>query len=176
MRKVIVKCKVHDRERFEKKLEDVGLEFSPVYWQYDRVYVPRGYKGRSNFPRLIMRTEMHAIDDPPAYLLSLRRHIEDSGVDIIEDTKIVDYEGMVSTILQLGFKQFGEVSRHRQEITMTKNTMLYLDTLDEDNSIYAKIESILEDKEPAMKAKLELVNTLRSFGETDVIESTYFEL
>jgi len=176
MRKVIVKCKVHDRERFEKKLEDVGLEFSPVYWQYDRVYVPRGYKGRSNFPRLIMRTEMHAIDDPPAYLLSLRRHIEDSSVDIIEDTKIVDYEGMVSTILQLGFKQFGEVSRRRQEITMTKNTMLYLDTLDEDNSIYAKIESVLEDKEPAMKAKLELINTLRSFGETDVIESTYFEL
>lgn len=135
MRKVIVKCKIKNRDRFEKKLEGVDLEFSPVYWQHDRVYVPRGYKGRSNYPRLIMRTEMHAIDEAPSYLLSLRRHIEDSGVDIIEDTKIVDYEGMVNTILQLGFKQFGEVSRRRQEIKMSENTMLYLDTLDDDNSV-----------------------------------------
>ena len=66
-----------------------------------------------------MRTEMHAVDEPPKYILSLRRHIEDSGVDIIEDTSIVDYEGMVRTILQLGFKQFGEVSRRREEIKMS---------------------------------------------------------
>ena len=176
MRKVIVKCRVRDRDRFEKRLEDVDLEFSPVYWQHDRIYVPRGYKGRSNFPRLIMRTEMHAVDDPPTYLLSLRRHIEDSGVDIIEDSAITDYQGMVNVILQLGFKQFGEVSRRREEIKMSENTMLYLDTLDSDDSIYAKIESVLSEKEPAIQAKLELINTLRSFGETDVIESTYFEL
>lgn len=176
MRKVIVKCKVRDRDRFEKKLEGVDLEFSSVYWQHDRVYVPRGYKGRSNYPRLIMRTEMHAVDESPIYLLSLRRHIEDSGVDIIEDCPITDYQGMVNVILQLGFKQFGEVSRRRQEIKMTENTMLYLDTLDDVNTIYAKIESVLEEKEPAMKAKLDLINTLRSFGETDVVESTYFEL
>lgn len=176
MKKVIVKCKVHDRDRFEKKLEDVGLEFSPIYWQHDRVYVPRGYKGRSNYPRLIMRTEMHAIDDPPTYLLSLRRHIEDSGIDIIEDTTITDYQGMVNIILQLGFKQFGEVSRRREEIKMSENTMLYLDTLDSDDSVYAKIESVLSEKDPALIAKMELINTLRSFGETDIIESTYFEL
>lgn len=176
MKKVIVKCRVRDRDRFEKRLEDVGLEFSPVYWQHDRVFVPRGYKGRSNYPRLIMRTEMHAVDEAPQYLLSLRRHIEDSGVDIIEDTKIVDYEGMVNTILQLGFKQFGEVSRRRQEITISENTMLYLDILDDTNTIYAKIEAVLKERDPADKSKLELINTLRSFGETDVVESTYFEL
>ncbi|MBQ8985308.1 hypothetical protein IJ076_01995 [Candidatus Saccharibacteria bacterium] len=176
MRKVIVKCKVRDRDRLEKKLEDIGLEFSPIYWQHDRVFVPRGYKGRSNYPRLVMRTEMHAVDEPPKYILSLRRHIEDSGVDIIEDTSIVDYEGMVRTILQLGFKQFGEVSRRREEIKMSENTMLYLDTLDDNNTIYAKIESVLDEREPAIAAKTELISTLRSFGETDVIESAYFEL
>lgn len=176
MRKVIVKCRVHDRDRLEKRLEGVDLEFSPIYWQHDRVYVPRGYKGRSNYPRLVMRTEMHAIDEAPEYLLSLRRHIEDSGVDIIEDTKIVDYEGMVNIILQLGFKQFGEVSRRRQEIKMSDSTMLYLDTLDNDDSIYAKIESVLDDRAPAINAKYELINTLRSFGETDIVESAYFEL
>lgn len=176
MRKVIVKCKIQNRDRFEKRLEEIGLEFSPVYWQHDRVYVPRGYKGRSNFPRLIMRTEMHSTDDPPSYLLSLRRHIEDSGVDIIEDTKITDYEGMVNIILQLGFKQYGEISYRREEIRMSDTTILYLDTLDTDDSIFAKIESVLDDRAPALSEKLDLSSTLRSFGETDIIESTYFEI
>ena len=176
MRKVIVKCKVKNRDRLEKNLEGVNLEFSSVYWQHDRVFVPRGYKGRSNYPRLIMRTEMHAVDEPPTYLLSLRRHIEDSGVDIIEDCPIIDYQGMVNVILQLGFKSYGEISRRRQEIKMSENTMLYLDVLDDNNTTYAKIESVLQEKEPAIVAKTELISTLRSFGETDVIESTYFEL
>jgi adenylate cyclase class IV len=176
MKKVIVKCRVRNRKRFEKRLEGVELKFSPAYWQHDRVYVPRGYKGGSNFPRLIMRTEMHAVGDAPVYLLSLRRHIEDSGVDIIEDTKITDYEGMVNIILQLGFKQVGEVSRRREELEITPNTTLYLDTLDTDDSVFAKIESILDDRTPAINAKSELRSTLRSFGETDIIESTYFEL
>lgn len=176
MRKVIVKCRVRNRDRLEKRLEDVNLEFSPVYWQHDRVFVPRGYKGRSNYPRLVMRTEMHAVDEPPQYLLSLRRHIEDSGVDIIEDTNLTDYQGMVNIISQLGFKQFGEVSRRREEIKISDNTMLYLDTLDSDDSIFAKIETVLDAKSPAINAKYELINTLRSFGETDIIESTYFEL
>lgn len=176
MRKLIVKCRVTNRDRLEKRLEDINLEFSPVYWQHDRVYVPRGYKGRSNYPRLVMRTEMHAVDESPEYLLSLRRHIEDSGVDIIEDTKIIDYKGMVNIILQLGFKQFGEVSRRRQEIKMSDTTMLYLDVLDSDDSVFVKLESVLDDRAPALSEKAELISTLRSFGETDIIESTYFEL
>lgn len=176
MKKVIVKCRVHDRDRFEKRLEGVDLEFSPVYWQHDRVFVPRGYKGRSNFPRLIMRTEMHAVGDAPEYLLSLRRHIEDSGTDIIEDTKITDYEGMVNIILQLGFKQVGEVSRRREELKISPTTMLYLDTLDTDDSVFAKLESVLNEKTSPLYEKSELISTLRSFGETDIIESTYFEL
>lgn len=176
MKKIIVKCRVQNRDRLEKKLEDVDLEFSPIYWQHDRVYVPRGYKGRSNYPRLVMRTEMHAIDETPVYLLSLRRHIEDSGIDIIEDTTVTDYEKMVNIIMQLGFKQFGEVSRRRQEIRMSENTMLYLDTLDSDDSIYAKLETVLKDKDSALDTKADLISTLRSFGETEIIESSYFEL
>ena len=83
---------------------------------------------------------------------------------------------MVNIILQLGFKQVGEVSRRREELEITPNTTLYLDTLDTDDSVFAKIESILDDRTPAINAKSELRSTLRSFGETDIIESTYFEL
>lgn len=119
---------------------------------------------------------MHAVDEPPKYLLSLRRHIEDSGIDIIEDSNVVDYTNMVNIIMQLGFKQFGEISRRREEIKMSENTILYLDTLDKDDSTFVKIETIMNSKDSAPTVKSELINTLRSFGETDVIESTYFEL
>lgn len=173
---VIAKCRVRDRDRLEKNLEEVGLEFSPIYWQHDRIYVPRGYKGRSNFPRLVMRTTMQAVDDPPVYTLSLRRHIEDSGVDIIENTVITDYEGMVNIISQLGFKQFGEVSLRRQKLNISENSVLYLDVLDDSDIIYAKLETVLTAKESPIAAKEDLISTLRSFGETDLIESTYFEL
>ena len=59
---------------------------------------------------------------------------------------------------------------------MTETSMLYLDILDEDDTIYVKLESTLTEREPAEQAKAELVSTLRSFGETDIIESSYFEL
>ena len=75
MKKVIVKCKLSGRDRFEQKLAEIDLDFSPIYWQHDRVYLPRGYKRGMNLPRLIMRTEMKAVDRPPKYFLLLRRHI-----------------------------------------------------------------------------------------------------
>ena len=88
MKKVILKCKLTSRDKFEEKLSDIDLDFSAIYWQHDRVYVPRGYKRGMNLPRLIMRTEMKAVDKPPKYSLILRRHIEDSGVDVVEETSI----------------------------------------------------------------------------------------
>ena len=119
---------------------------------------------------------MHAVDEPPVYTFSLRRHIEDSGVDIVEVTPVTDYEGMVNIILQLGFKQFGEVSRRRQELKISEHSIFYLDTLDDTNVTYAKLETILSEKDSPLNAKADLISTLRSFGETDVIERSYFEL
>ena len=119
---------------------------------------------------------MHAVDEPPAYTFSLRRHIEDSGVDIVEATPVTDYEGMVNIILQLGFKQFGEVSRRREELKISENSIFYLDTLDDTNIIYAKLETILSKKDSPLNVKADLISTLKSFGETDIIEKSYFEL
>jgi len=103
MRKVILKVKLSSRDKFEQKLSDIDLDFSGVYWQHDRIYVPRDYKKNSNYPRLIMRTEMRAVDKPPKYTLILRRHIEDSGVDIVEETPVTDYEksGLDAKAVQL---------------------------------------------------------------------------
>ena len=92
MKKIILKCKLTNRDSFEQKLSDIDLDFSPIYWQHDRIYVPRNYKPHANFPKLVMRTEMKSVDKPAKYYFILRRHIEDSGVDIVEETAVTDYE------------------------------------------------------------------------------------
>ncbi len=177
MKKVILKCKLANRNRFEKKLSDIDLNFSGIFWQHDRVYVPRGYRRSLNLPRLVMRTEMHTVDETPKYSLILRRHIEDSGVDIVEETPVTDYATTVNIILQLGFKPAGEVSRRRQELEMGAGNKIYLDEIDgREDEHYAKIESVLVDGDSVTEVKLDLEKTFKTLGESDFIESAYFEL
>jgi adenylate cyclase class IV len=176
MKKVILKCKLSSRERFEDKLSDIDLDFSSIYWQHDRVYVPRGYKRGMNLPRLVMRTEMKAVDKPPKYSLILRRHIEDSGIDVVEETSIKDYENTVNIILQLGFKPAGEVSRRRQDLKMGEGTYIYLDKIEAQPGYYAKIESNLATNDSVVAAKSDLQKTFETLGESNFVEAAYFEL
>ena len=176
MRKVILKCKLASRDRFEQKLADIDLDFSPIFWQHDRVYIPRGYKKGMNFPRLIMRTEMKAVDRPPKYILMLKRHIEDSGVDIVEETVVKDYTAAVQMILQLGFELLGEVSRRRQALNMGEDTYIYLDKIDGVNGYWAKIESVLEKGDSVTEARSDLKKTFETLGESGFTDMTYAEL
>ena len=175
MKKIIVKAKLSGRDKFEKKLNDIDMDFSPIYWQHDRVYVPREYKKGMNYPRMIMRTEMKAVDKPASYYLILKRHIEDSGIDIVEDTPIKDYEEMVNIILQLGFKLKKEVSRRRQEIQMGDETVMYLDNVEGTSGYFAKIETVLNDGESVAEVRKDLVDTLAVLGEKNLVDSAYFE-
>ena len=176
MKKVILKCKLASRDGFEDKLSDIDLDFSAIYWQHDRVYVPRGYKPGMNLPRLVMRTEMKAVDKPPKYALILRRHIEDSGVDIIEETSINDYAATVNIILQLGFKLAGEVSRRRQDLKMGDGTYIYLDKIDSKPGYYAKIESTLGSDDTIADAREDLKKTFETLGETSFVDKPYAEI
>ena len=176
MKKVILKCKLENRERFEDKLSDIDLDFGAIYWQHDRVYVPRGYKPNSNFPRLVMRTELQAIDEPAKYYLILRRHIEDSGVDIVEKSPILDYSATVNIILQLGFKQAGEVSRRRQTLEMGEGTIIHLDMIDGKDETYAKIETVLNKDDSVEEVATDLTKTFETLGESTIENKPYFEL
>ncbi|MBR2993859.1 hypothetical protein IKF43_00500 [Candidatus Saccharibacteria bacterium] len=176
MKKAILKCKLTSRDKFEDKLSDIDLDFSAIYWQHDRVYVPRGYKRGMNLPRLVMRTEMKAVDKPPKYSLILRRHIEDSGVDVVEETIVKDYENTANIILQLGFKPAGEVSRRRQDLKMGEGTYIYLDKIDGKNGYYAKIESNLAANDSVTDAKIDLQKTFETLGESNFTDNAYFEL
>lgn len=176
MKKVIIKCKLKNHEGFEQKLSDIDLDFSPIYWQHDRIYVPRNYKPKSNFPKLIMRTEMLSVDKPAKYYYILKRHIEDSGVDIVEETEVTDYEKLVNIILQLGFKPIAEVSRKRQELNMGEGTKIYLDKVDKLPGYYAKIESDLQATDSVEAARNDLEKTFQTLGESNFVDKPYFEL
>ena len=176
MKKVILKCKLNNRDEFEQKLSDIDLDFSPIYWQHDRIYVPRNYTPNANFPRLIMRTEMKSVDKPAKYYFILRRHIEDSGVDIVEETAVSDYEKIVNIIMQLGFKPISEVSRRRQQLVMGEGTEIYLDKVDNLPGYYAKIESVLQPGDAVQSAKDDLEKTFQTLGESHFIGNPYFEI
>lgn len=176
MKKIIVKCKLASREKFENKLADIDMDFSPVYWQHDRVYVPKGYKRGINMPRLLMRTEMKSVDKPAKYYLILKRHIEDSGIDVVEETLIKDYSEMVNIILQLGFKPQKEVSRRRQELKMSEGTSLYLDNIDGMNGYFAKLETNLVEGDSVEEVKDDLIKTLAVFGEKNLTETSYSDI
>ena len=176
MKKVILKCQLSSSDKFEKKLSDIDLDFSPIYWQHDRVYVPRNYKRGMNLPRLIVRTNMKAVDVSPEYLLILKRHIEDSGVDVVEETDIKDYASVVNIILQLGFKLAAEVSRRRQELKTGEGTYIYLDKIDNQPGYYAKIESDLSAEDSVTAAREDLKKTFETLGESNFVDKSYFEL
>lgn len=115
MKKVIVKVKLKNHEEFVKKLKDIGFEFSAIIWQHDRVYAPKEFRRGMNYPRIAMRTEMKAVDKPAKYLMILKRHIEDSGVNVVDETVVKDYVEAVNIAQQLGFRQMAEV-RDRKSV------------------------------------------------------------
>lgn len=176
MKKIILKCKLADRDDFEQKLSDIDMDFGPVYWQYDRVFVPRGYKPHANYPRLVMRTEMRAVDRPPRYEFIMKRHVEDSQVDIVDATVVRDYSETVKIIQQLGFKLQAEVSRRRQEITMESGTKLYLDKVEGVDGYFAKIEDVLSEGDKVAEVREALLGTLRSLGQEDIHPEGYYEI
>ena len=176
MKKVILKCKLKNRDGFEDKLSDIDLDFGAMYWQHDRVYIPKNYKPHSNFPRLIMRTEMKSVDKPAKYYFILKRHIEDSGIDVVETTIIQDYEKLVNIILQLGFKLEKEVSRRRQDLKMGEGTYIYLDKVEGVSGYYAKIESNLTEQDSVAEARIDLEKTFQTLGESNFVNNPYFEL
>ena len=176
MKKVVVKMKLNSREAFEKKLDEMGMEFAPVFWQHDRVFVPRNYRRGGGYPRLIMRTEMKAVDRPAKYSLILKRHIEDANVEVFDETKVFDYTEAANIIMQLGFKQEAEISRRRQEIKMGDGTTLYLDKVEGLTGYYAKIEAEVEKNESIAGLRSEVIKTFESLDQKNEVIQTYSEL
>lgn len=175
MKKVIVKCRLHGKDDFRQKLSEIGLEFGEIYYLHDRIYIPREYQRGANYPRLDMRTIMTAVNQQPKYLLILKRHIEDSGVDIIDQTEVGDYAEAVNIIHQLGFKKVSEVSRQRQELRMSE-LVIYLDKVENLPGYYAKMEAPLLENESPLSVREDFEKTFAVFGQKDLTRQTFTEL
>ena len=176
MKKAILKCKLENPDDFKRKLSDIEFNFSDTYWHHDRIYVPKNYQPKSNFPRLIMRTETKPKDTQPQFYLILKRHVEDSGLDITETTITDEYEKMVNIVFQLGFKFAAEISCHRQSLVVGEGTCIHLDKIDSLPGYYAKIESDITTPDSVTEAHLDIEKTFRTLGESNFIKSAYFEI
>lgn len=178
MKRVTIKVKVNNPQELENRMKDISLEFEPVLYQHDRVYVQRGYKRGMNLPRFVMRTEMTAVDKPAVYKLILKRHIEDSGIEITDRSVIRDYTEIVNMLQQLGFVLASEVSRRRKRIKLSETSRIYYDTVDGLDTPYLKIETALEEGDKVSDVMADLKRTLKLFhlGNENVSQESYFEI
>lgn len=177
MKKAVIKCTVKDPKDLRRRMMEISLKFGNVVYQHDRIYRPRNYQPSQNFPRLIMRTEVKDVKKPARYYLTLKRHILDSGIDIVNQIEVSNYPETTSIIHQLGFGNPVEVSRQRWSVVISDKTALYLDKLDELPNYYFKIETIISDEKISGIFR-ELEETLQVFGLThdDIVPVPYFEL
>lgn len=176
MKKLIVKSQLTNRMKFDRKLANVGMALSPAIWQHERVYVAHDYRPRMNYPRMMLRTEVIATDQPARYALRLKRHIEDSGVDWVNSTLVADYTEATMMVHQLGFRKLTEVSRQRQELVLDEKTVIYLDTLEGVEMPFLKIEAELTDEQAVEAVRKELFTTLELLGLETFLMQTYAEL
>ncbi len=176
MKKLIVKSQLVDRAKFDRKLANIGMVLSSAIWQHERVYVAHDYRPRMNYPRLMLRTEVAATDQPARYALRLKRHIEDSGVDWVNSTLVADYTEATMMIHQLGYRKMTEVSRQRQELILDERTVIYLDTLEGVPQPFLKIEAELTDEMSVEAVRKELFTTLDLLGQETFLMQTYAEL
>ena len=176
MKKLIVKSQLQNREALDRQLTNIGMELSPVIWQHERVYLPHDYRPAMNFPRLVMRTEVRATDQPAIYSMYLKRHIEDSGIDWINFTEVKDYTEASGMIHQLGFRKVAEISRQRQELWLDDKTVIYVDKVDGLDNYYIKLEAELMEGGSVEFLRRDLFGILQMLGQETFIMQAYFDL
>lgn len=176
MKKLIVKSLLKDRAGFEERARSVGLQFSPKIWQHERVYLPHDFRPRMGYPRVLLKTEMREPNAAAVYTLEVRRHIEASGVDIVESTTVGDYTAATALVQQLGFQKSAEVTRSRWEAKMAANTAIYLDEVEGIQGSFLKLEVVLEDGASVEGVRKEMFEILKLFGQETFVMQTYGDL
>ena len=176
MKKLVVKCHLDDQETFDRRAVKTGLEFGPAIWQHERVYLPHDFRPGMNHPRLVMRTEVLATDQPAQYAMYLKRHIEDSGVDWLNYTEVKDYTEASGMIHQLGFRKVAEVSRQRQELWLDDKMVIYVDKVEGLDNYYIKLEAELMEGESVDMLRRDLFGILQMLGQETFIMQAYFDL
>jgi Adenylate cyclase, class 2 (thermophilic) len=177
MKKTIVKAKLPSRTDFVSALEEIDFKFAAPYWQHDRIFVPRNFDRSKTQPRLSLRTIVKGADKA-IYALVLRRHFENSHMDLINATPVTDYAEAAHILYQLGYELKYEVARRREELDMGDTIKIYIDKIDTLQGYYAKIESELDDKDDTKESYEDICETFKVLGvpKSSIIANTYGEL
>lgn len=173
---MIVKSQIATAEILLERMARIGMEFLPVVWQHERIYVPRGFRSGMNQPRIGLRTEVKVANQPAEYILYLKRHIEDSGVDFVFSTPVKKYTEATGIIHQLGFEKLAEISRQRRTMWLDENTLVQLDEVEGLDGAFVKIEAELQEGEPVDALRQELLLTLKTLQLETMLVQTYGEM
>lgn len=175
MKKLIVKSLLKDRAQFEVRAKNVGLDFSLKVWQHERVYLPHDFRPKMNYPRMVMRTEKRE-SNSATYAMELRRHVEETGIDVVDTTAVGDYTAATAIVQQLGFQKVAEITRLRQEARLEVNTMIYLDEIEGMEGSFLKIEMRLDEGMSVEEMRKEVFEILKLFGQETFVMQTYADL
>ena len=176
MKKSIVKMKLTSRTDFVTTLGEIKFNFTEPYWQHDRIFVPKNFDRDKSQPRLSLRTQIRDTKNP-SYALILRRHFSKPTLDIVNATPVKDYTEAAHILYQLGYELKYEVSRRREELSMGESIKIYIDKIDNLSGYYAKIESVLDDRDDPEEAYADLVETFKVLNvKGNPVGMTYGEL
>ncbi len=176
MKKVVLKSRVPDLAKLEKKMSNIGMAFSPAVWQSERIFWPSDFRPGMNQPRLVLRTEVAQTDQPATYYLYLKRHIEDSGLDFVHMTTVGDYAEAIEIVKQMGYREAADVSRQRRTLQLDGHTVLYLDTVEGIDGVFLKLEVEMLEEAPVDAVRATLFETLSLLGLETFMMQTYAEL
>lgn len=179
MRKIVIKAVLKDRDAAEMKLEALAPALGMPVWIHDRVFLPRGLSGGSgeqkNYLKMILRTEMWALDRPAVHFLIMRRRIADNDVDFENVSQVHNYAEVLMMIMQLGFEMKGQVMKMRQKTELNKIGILFDKFQDKD---FIKIERKLDKGEDMAMIRGQMIELMMQIGikPEDILEKPYFEI
>ena len=145
MKKIAVKVKLTDRGKATLPLKYAGRKFGPEFTEFDRVFLPMNYKSAygsaTKSPKLIIRTK--TVDGKDTHQLVFKRFMADNTI-VYYHTQIFDNTQLAHIVAHIGYEFYGQVTKIRSQV-LAGNILISLDTIDNHEAYYLKIEQTLSD-------------------------------
>lgn len=146
MKKIAVKVKLTDRGKATLPLKYAGKKFGSEFKEFDRVFLPMNYKtaygSATKSPKLIIRTK--TVDQKETCQLIFKRFVSDNTI-ICYQTQIFDHAQLAHIVAHIGYEFYGQVNKIRSQV-LVGDILISLDTIDNHESYYLKIERTLPDE------------------------------
>lgn len=167
MKKIAIKVKLPDRGRATLPLKQAGKVLGEEFSEFDRVFLPLGYQqvygDASRSPKLIIRAIKRGSKE--THQLIFKRFIAEHTI-VCYQTQIFDFAQLSHIITHIGYEFYGQVDKVRAQV-LSGDILISLDTIDQHETYYLKIERIVPDDAPADVG--ELLGILHSLDLGDLL-------